>query len=328
MMKELLNSDLLQELFGTKEIGEIEVIQTLWSGYGEINRVSLIGGNVDSVIVKNISFPTQQNHPRGWNTNRSHNRKVKSYQVESAWYKQWAHRCEDDCRVPKCYQSITNGDEHLLILEDLDGVGYPVRKSWLDVEEVQLGLNWLANFHATFLNESPDNLWQEGTYWHLATRPDEFEAMEPGKHKDMATQLDQALSRCQFQTIVHGDAKVANFCFSEDMTQVAALDFQYFGGGCGMKDVIYFLGSCLDEEDCEQHETEFLNYYFSALKNALDKQDQTVDFNQLETEWRSMYAVSWADFTRFLLGWMPTHQKINSYSLQMIERAMVELGKH
>ena len=53
--------------------------------------------------------------------------------------------------------------------------------------------------------------------------------------------------------------------------QVAAVDFQYVGGGCGIKDVAYFIGSCLYEEDCERYEEGLLDWYFSQLKEALDK---------------------------------------------------------
>jgi Ser/Thr protein kinase RdoA (MazF antagonist) len=59
-----------------------------------------------------------------------------------------------------------------------------------------------------------------------------------------AAVIDQVLNNCSYQTIVHGDAKLANFCFSKEGA-VSAVDFQYVGGGCGMKDVAYFLGSCL-----------------------------------------------------------------------------------
>ena len=56
-----------------------------------------------------------------------------------------------------------------------------------------------------------------------------------------APELDRRLRAARFQTLVHGDAKPANFCFDARRGAVAAVDFQYVGGGCGMKDVAYLL---------------------------------------------------------------------------------------
>jgi hypothetical protein len=61
-----------------------EVIQSLWSGYGEIVRYALQGTQAPSAILKHVIFPSERNHPRGWNNDISHQRKVKSYQVEMA----------------------------------------------------------------------------------------------------------------------------------------------------------------------------------------------------------------------------------------------------
>lgn len=69
------------------------------------------------------------------------------------------------------------------------------------------------------------------------TRPDELSAMKPSHLKGAAEAIDSKLNQCKFQTIVHGDAKVANFCFTPDSKSIAAVDFQYVGSGCGMKDV-------------------------------------------------------------------------------------------
>jgi hypothetical protein len=35
-------------------------------------------------VIKYVKLPDQGLHPRGWNTDRSHQRKIRSYQVETA----------------------------------------------------------------------------------------------------------------------------------------------------------------------------------------------------------------------------------------------------
>lgn len=160
----------------------------------------------------------------------------------------------------------------------------------------------------------PEGLWPQGTYWHLETRPDELEALNEPALKHAAHKIDKVLRDCRYHTIVHGDAKLANFCFSDDGTKVAAVDFQYVGGGCGMKDVAYFIGSCLGEDDCERQESRLLETYFTALQSALAVHQPEIDFEAVETEWRKLYPYAWTDFHRFLKGWSPGHWKLNSYS--------------
>ncbi len=304
-----------------------ETLQSLWSGYGEIVRYSLSGSNAcaDSAVVKWVSPPTKAHHPRGWNTDRSHQRKLRSYDVEMHWYQHFSRQCGEYCRVPVVYGVYQYPVEHhvhtVMVLEDLDAAGYHLRADTLDLSGVKQCLRWLANFHATFMEQAPDGLWPVGSYWHLDTRPDEFEAMPEGALKTAAKDLDRRLNESGFQTLVHGDAKVANFCFAADGS-VAALDLQYVGGGCGIKDVAYFLGSCMDEESCERYEKECLDFYFAILQQALVRQQAEVDFTLLEEEWRSLYPVAWTDFYRFLQGWMPGHSKINAYTLKLAEAVL------
>ena len=324
-MNSLMESK-VAEWMNASSVQREEVIQTLWSGYGKIVRLSLTDADVPSVILKHIVLPEQNRHPRGWNTNLSHQRKVHSYHVETAWYANWSERCNEGCRVPRCFGSGRVGQEQYILLEDLDDAGFPSRRGELSRTEVDACLQWLAHFHATFLSESPAGLWKVGTYWHLETRPDELAAMSAQRLRAAASHIDERLNSCQFQTFVHGDAKVANFCFSEDGTKVAAVDFQYVGGGCGMKDVAYFLGSCLDEELCDYWEDELLETYFSFLKQALQEQQKAVDWKTLEAEWRALYPLAWTDFTRFLQGWMPTHWKLNGYTKKLAMQVLEELG--
>ena len=317
--------DLVIKQTGAHTVTSHEVIQTLWSGYGEIIRLSLQGAAMSSVIVKYVSLPERVNHPRGWNTDRSHKRKVKSYAVEKNWYRDWSHRCSDACRVAACYGSLTSEQETIIIIEDLDDAGFPLRKSELNISQVRQCLQWLAVFHATFMGETPQGLWQRGSYWHLATRPDEWGAMAEGSLKDMAGLIDERLNSCRYQTVIHGDTKLANFCFAHDAAGVAAVDFQYVGGGCGMKDVAYFLGSCLEESACEQWQDELLDYYFSVLKDVLIEEKKDVDWPALEAEWRFMFPFAWVDFYRFLLGWMPGHWKVNEYSRRLSGQVLGQL---
>jgi hypothetical protein len=45
-----------------------ETIQSLWSGYGSLDRYRLIGSELNSVVVKHVRMADQAKHPRGWNT--------------------------------------------------------------------------------------------------------------------------------------------------------------------------------------------------------------------------------------------------------------------
>ena len=306
---------------GASRLAGEEKIQTLWGGYGRLLRIRLQGGKRDSVVVKHVSFPG-----RAKDSDRSHQRKAKSYRVETAWYTRWSRPCDDSCRVPQCLAVERSGDEVLIVLEDLDAAGFGGRRQQVTQEELATGLCWLAHFHATFMGETPDKLWKTGTYWHLSTRPDELARLDDAALKQAAPAIDRALKSSPFQTFVHGDAKLANFCFSDDGKQVAAVDFQYVGGGCGMKDVAYYLGSCLHEDDCERLEGPLLDLYFDTLKKALQQKKPAVDGLEVEHDWRALYPVAWADFHRFMKGWYPERWDSNSYSERVTRKVIQSLS--
>ena len=297
------------ETTGADAITQTQPMQTLWSGYGRIVRCRLSGAASPSVVVKHVQWPTDQHHPRGWATDRGHARKVKSYAVESAWYGRHASRCNASCRVPNCLGTLATDDGVLLALEDLDASGFARRASSASHVDLLGCLSWLANFHATFLGRVPDGLWSEGTYWHLETRPDEWDSLPPGRLKDAASRVAARLREAPFQTLVHGDAKLANFCFGRP-GEVAGVDFQYVGGGCGMKDVAYFISSCVGEREAKDVAPGMLNHYFAALREVA----RDVDTDALEESWRTLYPVAWTDFYRFLQGWSPGHPKIHGYN--------------
>ncbi|PXA04126.1 choline kinase [Coraliomargarita sinensis] len=320
---------MLKEATGARRVGGSEQLQSLWSGYGSIIRYELEEARCATAIVKQVSPPKSGAHPRGWNTDRSHQRKLKSYRVEAEWYRNFSESCEASCRVPRCLAVEQDGDELLLVLEDLDAAGFGHRRTRVSDHELAACLSWLAHFHATFLHVAADGLWPVGTYWHLETRPDELAVLrqEDAGLAEAAEGIDRVLRAARFQTLVHGDAKLANFCFSPHDASVAAVDFQYVGGGCGMKDVAYFIGSCLGEDDCAAKESVLLDLYFSALGAAMRQRGIERDIDALESEWRSLYPVAWTDFHRFLKGWSPGHWKLHRYSERLASEVVEEWKK-
>ncbi len=317
-------SDYLLKITNSSKYIELEIIQSLWSNYGKISRYQLDSPELETVVIKFINLSKPSTHPRGWNTSTSHQRKVKSYEIETHWYEEWSQDCNTNCRIPKLIGSFENKSDQWIILEDLNPT-FPLRKYDLNIDEVKVCLKWLANFHGTFMGREPKGLWKVGTYWNLETRPDEWKLIAHAELKSKAHLIDDLLNQCKHQTIVHGDAKLANFCFSENGEQVAAVDFQYVGGGCGMKDVAYFLGSCLSGGECKRYEDELLSFYFTQLESAINFSDTKNVFEDLEEEWRRMYPIACTDFNRFLFGWMPTHQKLNAYNMSMMEEVLAVL---
>ena len=309
--------DYVFQLTGARSIRQKESIQDLWSGYGEILRLQLQGGQYPQVIVKWMSGQITAEHPHGWQGGLSHQRKLYSYKVEQHWYQHFASRSQ--ARVPGYLGYTLKGVESLLVLEDLNAAGYPIRLERLNRAQFENCLAWLAQFHASFMGVKPDGLWETGTYWHLETRPQEWEALKDSELKKAAAILDEKLKASPYQTLVHGDAKLANFCFARD-GQVAGLDFQYVGGGCGMKDLAYFVSSCLTAQECAEQETAILDVYFAALEQALG-----YNVNEIEKSWRPLYRVAWADFYRFLKGWSPQHWKVHDYSEKVTREVLHSL---
>ncbi|HEY3496439.1 MAG TPA: phosphotransferase, partial [Polyangiaceae bacterium] len=293
---------LISRKTGVPQVVLGERVQELWSGYGEIRRATLSDASSTPVIVKHVVPPgrLEANAAEA----RSHRRKLRSYEVECAFYRTYARQCGEAARVPAAIHAGVDGDRMLLVLEDLDASGFALRRRRVSASELAACLRWLAHFHAQFLGARPESLWKVGTYWHLATRPDELRALGDSALEHAAPLLDERLNRARHRTLVHGDAKLQNFCFAPTGARVAAVDFQYVGGGVGVKDVAYFLTSCLTPRELERDAETHLDDYFRALRAALEVRaaphadpldGDAPDASALEAEWRELYPVACAD---------------------------------
>ncbi|MBQ4833510.1 DUF1679 domain-containing protein [Pseudoalteromonas sp. MMG010] len=297
---------LLKPYYKTITLGE--VITELWSGCGHIVQCKI---DEKPCVIKAISVPEQINHPRIKQSIVAIQRKKHSYIVEYNWYKHYSQHLPLCAQAITCLKALAQDNLKLLVFTDFNIQGYQQAKSNNDV--IQAVLSWLAHFHAFHLKQPSKGLWQQGNYWHLATRPDEFANMLNGPLKQSAQQINDSLVNAQFQTIIHGDAKLANFAYNSATQNVLGYDFQYTGKGVGVIDVMYFLGSCLNETELTKYAEGYLNTYFDYLTHALMVYKKPLDPASLINEWRALWPVAWADFYRFLAGWDPTHIKINSY---------------
>ncbi len=302
----------IADALGARSVERTGRLQQLWRGWGEIARFSVRDGPVDAVVVKVV-------HGRPADTARasmSARRKARSYAVEAAFYRDVAGRIADQVRIPH----VWHVSDDLFVLEDLDAAGFPGRAvgaGSLSTEPLERCVDWLADLHRTALERDIEparaGLWPTGTYWHLDTRPDEWAAMVAGPLKSSAAGIDARLRSCPIQTLVHGDAKVANFCFGGD--GVAAVDFQYTGGGPGIVDLVYFLGSVLDDDGLAAEADRWVDHYFARLARP-----------DAEAAWRPLLSFAWADLERFLAGWSPGHWKRSGYAAAQTERALRSLS--
>ena len=108
----------LLENTGASKLTSISLIQNVWSNYGQILRIGLLGAETTSVVVKIIQSSAHQKHPRGWNSDLSHQRKEKSYEIEHYWYQNYNLPIEGAV-IPKLLGAGEVPGFQYLILEDL-----------------------------------------------------------------------------------------------------------------------------------------------------------------------------------------------------------------
>ena len=134
-----------------------------------------------------------------------------------------------------------------------------------------------------------DKMRSEWQSW-LKTMASENDAERPSMQQlganlsQMAPYLDHTLKWYRKDcggTMIHGDFKTANIFFldspppREDTSptssgSVAVCDFQWFGPGLGVQDVMYLIWTSVDPDVVRQHEQKLLSGYHSALVAALE----------------------------------------------------------
>ena len=178
-----------------------------------------------------------------------------------------------------------------------------------DLAQTKATLQALARMHAFFwlgqrrqdktLTEAlAGSLWPIATYWDQAKQPadqanrlsaifsrfvSDFGDPEVSKaagRKDygavLASQverLEREVHRGEKQTIIHGDAKSANFFYKASSTEkqgldVGVIDFQWTGSGLCATDVAYAMWACPQAEVLDQ-EHQLVEFYHDQLSQEL-----------------------------------------------------------
>ncbi|CAH9066779.1 hypothetical protein PSECIP111951_03643 [Pseudoalteromonas holothuriae] len=283
----------------------------LWSGCGEVRKMCL---DEQNVVVKFSYVPKQLVHRHIQQSDFALSRKRTSYKIELTFY-QWFHtNPKAGCQIPELIFSSQKNNATCLVLADFSYQGF-VQHTDVSMQQHHAILSWLARFHSQFINQSEQIGWQQGGYWHLATRPDEWQRMHHHGLKTQAQYIDDLVTHCPYRCVIHGDAKVANFALDNHLN-VIGYDFQYVGGGVGVQDVMLYFTSVFDETSLFNHADRLLEYYLKQLNAHLRINHSTDYVINVINSWRALWPVVWADFHRFLLGWKPDHVKINQYMLE------------
>ncbi|MEJ2913436.1 phosphotransferase [Pseudoalteromonas sp. C12FD-1] len=304
---------LLQPHFKDIEMGD--TLTSLWSGCGSIVECIL---DAEPCVIKAIKIPRHINHPKIKQSEFALNRKQQSYKVEYNFYRLSSAYLPTSAKTITCINAINDGDDYALVFKNFTQYGFAQASS----QHIKAILNWLASFHAFNLNKPAKGLWKQGNYWHLSTRPDEFNKLKDNldKKSDIkkaAHKIDKTLQASRYKTLIHGDAKLANFAANEQ-GEILGYDFQYVGTGVGVTDVMYFMTSCFNDEQLHKYADAHLAYYFSQFKRALNVYQPAINADDVIAKWQVLWSLTWADFYRFLAGWSPDHFKINSYMLAQV----------
>ena len=222
-------------------------------GQGSLARVFRIEGPAEPLILKLPLHPDDPWRPFG--------EVLDVWRRESRFYAEVGPMVA--VRVPRVYGNcLVSEKESILLLEDLRASGFTGgAQRDIGVGELQGAVDWLARLHRTSLppaamhavphDGGPTSLLLQREFrsrWHqfrigeLGGRqsPSELDALER-RSNDSDAILDRI--RRTGSTFRHGDACMANLFFSDDLGEVAGIDWQMCSVGVGAHDLASLLAS-------------------------------------------------------------------------------------
>ena len=262
----------------------VSSIARLWGGMGHVYRIET--NNNVTFVLKFMNPRVTTASGRNGKPSIGDQRKLDSYVIEAEFYQNYSKDLlKQGVGLARCLHVEHDLGKTILCLSHLENAP--------DNNYYESVIEWLAHFHATTWQRDCPTLQSVGTYWHLDTRPQEWQGMADkgweGRLKQAAPAVDRWLKETPIQSWVHGDVKDANVMW--DGNKVAMCDFQYVGRGCPLKDLCYFLCSSGVADD-----KQLVDLYFEKLCGKLKEPPSRRDFD-------AALELSYCDYLRFMCGW-------------------------
>lgn len=292
-----------------EELVDRVLIQGVWGGFGQVFSAIWKG---QPVVVKHYAWhnPDEIEDPI---QKEGLLRKINSYNNELAFYNSHFQKGAKAAQLLGLNRTETS---MMLILDDGKSL---ISEASHRLNEVGIAsiLQMLAELHASTLLEA----WgTEGNYWHYGTRKAEWHRIRHPWLKSNAGLINQKLQAAKYTCLIHGDSKPSNYLTSNEPNKIVALDFQYFGKGIGVMDLVCFCSGVIPENDLAGFHV-YLTQYFAYLEAALEGVNSPHSYQKIKEEWASLIPLVWADYARFLEGWAPGSFKLGKLVDLMVARA-------
>ena len=259
---------------------KVETVGETAGFLGDICRVfltwSVEGAGPSSIIAK---FPTLRA------SNLETGQGLLAYEREMKFYQHFSAECS--LNPPKFYggADVSGEGDYLLLMEDLAGARFVSQLDVLSSADTLACVRSLAAMHAQYwrapkLGDSA-GLYQFSDWaeiyepvirsgWPLFQQdfdvliPDQMRPMfEPGNAA--AGAIFKYFCERRPKTLLHGDARIENFCFDADSGEARAYDWQLAAAGPGIYDLIYFFANSVAPETLFEEGEALLKAYHASL---------------------------------------------------------------
>ena len=191
-----------------------------------------------------------------------------------------------DVRVPRCWYGAISDDKtsFVLLLDDLAPARPGVQADGCTPAQASDCLENLAGLHAPRWNDEAlldiafltpmgsagaaflGDILQEATEQFVVRYADDLSAGDVATLRAVARSIAAwSLARPRPFALVHGDFRPDNLMFPPDGGTAVALDWQTVSVAHPLRDVAYFLGTSLGEDERRAHEKDLVLRYHEAL---------------------------------------------------------------